>query len=108
MYGTSNSQWSYNLKKLFLQYPNNPLPICSVPDGEGLNIPKVLESFLVESSEEESKEAYEPTALHDPDYLPSTSAELHLLTQMELGSGFSKEQGRGFRFKTTAVESPVK
>ena len=37
-------------------------------------------------SEEEPQEACsdERTALHDTDYLPSTSAEPHLITQMEL------------------------
>lgn len=73
-------------KKLFVQYPNIQSAIRPVPHGEGLPIPKAPESFVVESSEEEPQEACsdEPTALHDPDYLPSTSAEPHLITQMEL------------------------
>ena len=93
-------------KKLFVQYPYIPSAIH--PHGEGLLIPKAPESFVVESSEEEPQEACsdERTALHDTDYLPSTSAELHLITQMELNDLIGDLPKN--KAEKKAVESPGK
>ena len=72
-------------KKVFLQYPNIPSAIHSVPHG-GLSIPKTSKSFIVKYTEEESQGAAsdEPIAVHDLDYLLPITAELHIVKQMEL------------------------
>lgn len=72
-------------KKLSVHYPNIPSAIRPVPHGEELPIPKAPKSFVIESSEEEPEACSPPPSTsHDPDFLPATPTEPHLITQMEL------------------------
>ena len=68
-------------KKFVLAVSKHSVGIFPVPHGVGLQIPKAPKSFIVESSEEEPQEACsnEPIPFHNPDYIPSTSAELYLI-----------------------------
>lgn len=72
--------------KKSVQDPNILSTIRPVPHGEGLPIPKTPESFEVETSEEELQKTSndEASTSQDPDFLPSTSTEPHLITPMEL------------------------
>ena len=69
-----------------MQYHISNTSIIAIRYGEELTISKAPEPFVVESSEQKPDEACrdEPTTLHEPDYLPSTSVEPHLMPQMEL------------------------
>ena len=71
---------SFTKKMLLLQCPNSPSAMCPVPHG--LLIHKAPEPFIAKSSEEDSQvvRREELTTLHNPDYLQSTFAEPHLLT----------------------------
>jgi len=74
-------------KKASVQYPNIPSALRPVPHGEGLPVPEPPESFSLESDEEQHEDESTETetelamSLHDPDFLPSSSSEPHLITQ---------------------------
>jgi len=77
-------------KKATVKYPNIPSALRPVPHDEGLPVPELPESFLLESDEEqhenESTETETELAmfLQDPDFIPSSSSEPRLITQGEL------------------------
>ena len=74
-------------KKLTVQYLNIPSAILPVPHGEGLPVPDAPEPFSLESDEEDEEDETsgpEPSMSHDPDCVPSSSPEPHIITQCEL------------------------
>ncbi|XP_029451745.1 zinc finger protein 544-like isoform X3 [Rhinatrema bivittatum] len=72
-------------KKWTVQYPNIPSAKRPIPHGKGLPIPDVPELFSLASAKEEDETCGpEQSMSHDPDFLPSSSSEPHLITQSEL------------------------
>jgi len=77
-------------KKATVQYPNIPSALRPVPHGEGPPVPEPPESFSLESDEEQHENQSTETEtelamyLQDPDFLPSSHSEPHLITQGEL------------------------
>jgi hypothetical protein len=97
---TNVSGYSSKNKKS-IEYPNLASALRPVPHDDSLPVPKPPESWtLDEEDEKETGDDEEPTQMEaaaDPDFVPSTSSDPHLISQAELNDlvrdlGLSKSQ----------------
>jgi hypothetical protein len=80
-------------EKRTVEYPNIPSAIHLMPHCKSLSIPELLNSFSLDSDEEEEntpEETPQPSTSRDLEFLLNvTSAEPHKITQTELYDVFS-------------------
>ena len=69
-------------------YPNIPLAIRPVPQGDGLPVPEPRDNFAMFSDDEDSVSSNSgeqpPSASRDANCLPSTDSSSHTITEGEL------------------------
>lgn len=93
---TNVSGYSSKNRKL-IEYPNLESAMRPVPHDESLPVPNASEVWTLEDEEAMLDEPVQMEAAGDPDFVPSTSSEPHLISQSELNDlvrdlGLSKSQ----------------